>query len=603
MNAEDSRVAEAIAGEAEAIAQAVEVVAGRLRRGGRLIYLGAGTSGRLGVLDAAECPPTFNSPPEQVVGLIAGGPSALVRAVEGAEDRREAAAADLQAVNLNGNDVVLGIATSGRTPYVLAGLEHARRRGAFTIGLSCNRDAELASHADLTIAPVVGPEVLSGSTRLKAGTATKMVLNMITTGAMVLLGKTYGNLMVDLRATNRKLRERSRRIVSALAGLSPAEADRLLARCDGEVKTAVVAHLGSIPPDEARQRLARSGGHLRGAIDGLASPPPEGTAASGELVLGVDGGGSKTIAWLARQGGAGEATPLGRGTAGPSNPQAVGFALALENLDRAIAAAFSEAAIDRGTLAAAVLALAGSDRDENRRVLHRWAEDRRLARRVEIVHDAAAVLAAGTSGGWGVALIAGTGSFSFGETADGRSARAGGWGFLMGDEGGGYALALAGLRAAARAADGRGPATALVAGFLERLGLNSPPELVTAVYRMAADRAAIASLAKIVIERADEQDAAALAIVDRAAAELAGLVEAVARKLELGKGSSPFPLALAGGLLTSSPRLRAGVLDRLAAVSLRADPVVPVVDPVRGALKRAAALACAPPRPCRGETA
>src|SRR5262245_53394530 len=212
MNAEDARVIPAVASQAEAIARAVEVIADRLRAGGRLIYTGAGTSGRLGVLDATECPPTFNATPGQVIGLIAGGPSALTRAVEGAEDRPELADHDLAAVHVSAKDVVVGIATSGRTPYVLGAVAYARRIGAFTIGLSCNADSDLIPEVDLAITPVVGPEVLSGSTRLKAGTATKLVLNMISTGAMVRLGKTFGNLMVDLRATNEKLRHRTNRI-------------------------------------------------------------------------------------------------------------------------------------------------------------------------------------------------------------------------------------------------------------------------------------------------------------------------------------------------------------------------------------------------------
>ncbi len=267
MNSEDAKVAGAVAEQAEAIAQAIQVVADHLRSGGRLIYLGAGTSGRLGVIDAAECPPTFNTPPEMVLGLIAGGPRAMLRAQEGAEDHPEAAVADLKKVHLSEKDVVFGIATSGRTPYVIGGLQYAQKLGAYTIGLSCNRDNDLAPCCRLLITPVVGPEVVSGSTRLKAGTATKMVLNMVTTGAMVLLGKTYGNLMVDLQATCSKLQDRSRRIVVMLTGLSAAEADRLLARCNGEVKTAIVVHHLKIDPQEARYRLEQCDGHLRRALE------------------------------------------------------------------------------------------------------------------------------------------------------------------------------------------------------------------------------------------------------------------------------------------------------------------------------------------------
>jgi N-acetylmuramic acid 6-phosphate etherase len=268
MNAEDASIAAAVGKQRDAIAAAMEVIADRLRGGGRLIYIGAGTSGRLGVLDASECPPTFNTDPSQVVGLIAGGQTAMFRAVEGAEDSPETAVVDLKGIELSNKDVLVGIATSGRTPYVIGGLNYARSIGCFAVGFSCNDAAALAECSDLTIIPVVGPEVISGSTRLKAGTATKMVLNMLTTGAMVLLGKTYGNLMVDLRATNVKLTQRTRRIVSALTDLSEADSQAILDRCDGELKTAVVAQLSSLSADEARSRLQQAGGHLRRALQG-----------------------------------------------------------------------------------------------------------------------------------------------------------------------------------------------------------------------------------------------------------------------------------------------------------------------------------------------
>lgn len=262
INAEDSQVAAAVGAEGAAIAKAIEVIADRMRRGGRLVYFGAGTSGRLGVLDAAECPPTFNTPHGQVVGIIAGGYAALLRAVEGAEDSPALAIEDLKNIDLGPLDVAVGIATSGRTPYVIGGLEYAKAAGAFTIALSCNHGAEIAAKADLAITPVVGPEVVSGSTRLKAGTATKMVLNMLSTGAMVRLGKTFGNLMVDLQPTNHKLVIRSRRIVSLSTGLDMNEAKEALDRCNGEVKTAIVAELLSVSPAEARQLLHEADGHV-----------------------------------------------------------------------------------------------------------------------------------------------------------------------------------------------------------------------------------------------------------------------------------------------------------------------------------------------------
>ena len=267
INSEDAKVSEAVNQQAEAIAKAIDVIANRLQHGGRLIYIGAGTSGRLGILDAAECPPTFNSDPTQVVGIIAGGPGALLKAVEGAEDSPEFAEQDLKKIDLCSHDVVVGIATSGRTPYVMGALDYARSQGAYAIGLSCNRDPALSARADLSINPVVGPEILSGSTRMKAGTATKMVLNMLSTGAMVRMGKTYGNLMVDLQATNVKLTERSRRIVCKLTGVSPEAATNLLQQCRGELKTAIVSQRLGLPPEQARLRLQASQGHLRKALD------------------------------------------------------------------------------------------------------------------------------------------------------------------------------------------------------------------------------------------------------------------------------------------------------------------------------------------------
>ncbi|MFM9025207.1 MAG: N-acetylmuramic acid 6-phosphate etherase, partial [Planctomycetaceae bacterium] len=245
--------------------------AARRAPGGRLVYMGAGTSGRLGVLAATECPPTFGTPPEMVLGVIAGGPPALTRAVEGAEDRPELAVTDLTGVGLGPRDVLVGIATSGRTPYVIAGLQHARSLGCFTVGLACNENSALAPHADVVIAPCVGPEIVAGSTRLKAGTATKMVLNMLTTGAMIRMGKTYGNLMVDLRATNTPVVLRGGGMVASLVGVAEAEAERLLAAADGELKTAVVARLRGVSPAEARRLLAAAGGHLRRALEGAAA--------------------------------------------------------------------------------------------------------------------------------------------------------------------------------------------------------------------------------------------------------------------------------------------------------------------------------------------
>lgn len=266
MNGEDSTVPAAVANQLPRIAAAIDATAERAARGGRLIYAGAGTAGRLGVLDASECPPTFNTDPAQVVGLIAGGPGAMVTSVEGAEDSKELAAADLHAIKLTPDDTVVGISASGRTPYAVGAVEHARDIGALTIGLSCNADSALAAAAEHGIEVVVGPELLTGSTRLKAGTAQKLVLNMLSTITMIRLGKTYGNLMVDVRASNEKLRARSRRIVALATGASDDEIETALAATDGEVKNAILTILGGVDGPTADTLLTESEGHLREAL-------------------------------------------------------------------------------------------------------------------------------------------------------------------------------------------------------------------------------------------------------------------------------------------------------------------------------------------------
>jgi N-acetylmuramic acid 6-phosphate etherase len=248
------------------IAQLVEKIAARMRGNGRLIYVGAGTSGRLGVLDAAECPPTFHTRPEQVVGVIAGGETAVMRSIEGAEDDLAAGAAALRALNLQAGDCVVGLAASGRTPFVVGALQEAKMIGALTVAVVCNVPSPVAEAAELVIAPLVGPEIVTGSTRLKAGTVQKLVLNMISTAVMVRLGKTYGNLMVDVQATNNKLRARAGRIVATAANVDGETAESALHASDGEVKTAIVSTLLHVSSDEARQRLRAVDGNVREAV-------------------------------------------------------------------------------------------------------------------------------------------------------------------------------------------------------------------------------------------------------------------------------------------------------------------------------------------------
>jgi N-acetylmuramic acid 6-phosphate etherase len=273
INAEDATVSAAVATQREAIARAIELAEQTFRGGGRLIYAGAGTSGRLGVLDAAECPPTFGTDPAMVQALIAGGPPALTRAQEGAEDRPAEAVRDVDALAVGDRDFVIGIAASGTTPYVRAALERARALGARTGIVACSPPPdELLRAVDVAIVPLTGPEVVTGSTRMKAGTATKLVLNTITTGAMIRLGKTWGNLMVDLRATNDKLRDRSERIVMEVCGVSRPEARVVLDGAGGRVKTAIVMQKRGVGADEADRVIEQAGGVTRRVISD--APPP-----------------------------------------------------------------------------------------------------------------------------------------------------------------------------------------------------------------------------------------------------------------------------------------------------------------------------------------
>jgi N-acetylmuramic acid 6-phosphate etherase len=266
MARQNTSVTEAVSARVPAIAAAVDAAAERMRAGGRLVYVGAGTAGRLGVLDASECPPTFGVPPELVVGLIAGGPAAVTGAVEGAEDDTDAAVADLDRLGITAGDTVVGISASGRTPYVVAAVRHAASLGALTIGVSCNAGAPLSEAAGHGVEVVVGPEVVSGSTRLKAGTAQKLVLNMISTILMVRLGRTYGDLMVGVVAVNDKLRVRAARIVAEATGADPEAAGRTLAACGGDVKAAILCLATGVSPDAAAQVLAGVGGNLRAAF-------------------------------------------------------------------------------------------------------------------------------------------------------------------------------------------------------------------------------------------------------------------------------------------------------------------------------------------------
>ncbi|MBN3525016.1 N-acetylmuramic acid 6-phosphate etherase [Paenibacillus apiarius] len=266
MNEEDAKVAHAVREQIPQIAQAVAKIAESLRQNGRLIYTGAGTSGRIGLLDAVECPPTFGTLPEQVVGLIAGGEKAFIKAVEGAEDSRELGVEDLKNIQLTEKDTLVGIAASGRTPYVIAGLEYANQIGANTVAIACNKNSEVGRAAQIAIEIMNGPEVLTGSTRLKSGTSQKLVCNMLSTAAMIQVGKVYGNLMVDVQLTNEKLVERAKRIVMEATSCDYATAEKYLELADNKPKAAIVMILTGLTYEETLQKLEQSQGFVRQAI-------------------------------------------------------------------------------------------------------------------------------------------------------------------------------------------------------------------------------------------------------------------------------------------------------------------------------------------------
>ncbi|CAI0909233.1 MULTISPECIES: N-acetylmuramic acid 6-phosphate etherase [Serratia] len=269
INSEDQKVPLAVAATLLEIARVVDLVVDAFACGGRLIYCGAGTSGRLGILDASECPPTYGTPREQVVGLIAGGHAAILQAVENAEDSPQMGEQDLRNLGFNARDVLVGIAASGRTPYVLGAIAYARSVGATAVAISCNPNSEMGQAADIAIEPVVGPEVVTGSSRMKAGTAQKLILNMITTGAMIRSGKVYSNLMVDVEATNAKLIQRQVNIVVEATECSPEEAEEALNQCQRHCKTAIVMILGGLSAPEASAVLSKNKGFIRQALQGI----------------------------------------------------------------------------------------------------------------------------------------------------------------------------------------------------------------------------------------------------------------------------------------------------------------------------------------------
>lgn len=526
MNDEDAGVAAAVRTQAAQIAAGVRVMTAALRQGGRVFYIGAGTSGRLGILDAAECPPTFGTDPERVQALMAGGGEAAGRAKEGAEDDADAGREDLRARGVTARDAIVGLAASGRTPYVAGAMAFAREVGARTIAVVCNPAGPLIDLADVAIVPVVGPEVVMGSTRLKAGTAQKLVLNMLSTMTMVQLGKVYTNLMVDMHASNVKLKNRAVRMLRLATGLAAEEAEHSLAEAGGSLKAAIVSHLAGVSPAEAKARLEAADGRVREAL--AAGTRPQATVVGEHsYYLGIDGGQSGTRCLIIRDDGA----IHGAGAAGKvSHVLAPGGVAALASVLReAVGSAMGAA---RVPLSAAFLGLSGivpGGRLEA--AVRRAAAEVLPDTPVYVDSDGAIALAGALTLRPGLIAIAGSGSLVLGVDTTGRAERAGGWGYLFGDEPGAFGIALAAIKRASREADSGEVSSRLHRAILGHFRAGSLSEITRGFYASELDRVAIASLTPVLALLAAEGDDETARIFREAATVLADQMVQVAGRL------------------------------------------------------------------------
>ncbi|KAK5164507.1 uncharacterized protein LTR77_009713 [Saxophila tyrrhenica] len=602
INNEDATIPGAVQTCIPTIAAAIDALTPRVRAGGRVLYVGAGTSGRLGVLDASEIPPTFSALPSQFVALIAGGDVALRSAQEGAEDSVEGAVKDLEALEINGElDSLIGIAASGRTPYVLSSLAFAKAKGCVTVGIACSAPSPMSEcgHVDFMVDAVTGPEVVAGSTRMKAGTATKLILNMISTGVMIRTGKTFGNIMIDVKSTNVKLQMRARRILRHICGdrclAFDGEIDQILEEADRSVKLAAAKLMLDVSINEARQRLENANGVLADLLidaeSGLnnAVTPEE----REPYVLCVDGGGSKGRAVVANRHG-----QLGRGEAGPCNPNDLGIEGAVAAIALAIENAISSHPEAKGSRVSDVhfvesaICIAGIDREplqsrmrmEMVRLLGETSGANMYTMNdLELLASIAGREHAATEV---VVLVAGTGSVAMRyRLADGRCvriARAGGWGALLGDEGSGFDVGRKAIRLALQEQDvvesTHGPKNGAVKDPLHELltshfrskgASQDQHNLLDRVLVEPSGSAAspsdtkrrVAACAQLVLDSIDSSPQARM-IVDSAAADLGNLARASCSRSDGAKEDRV--LVLAGGLMHST-HFRKELVSRLVA--------------------------------------
>ncbi|KFY83831.1 hypothetical protein V500_09869 [Pseudogymnoascus sp. VKM F-4518 (FW-2643)] len=611
INSEDASVAAAVQKCLPVIAQAIDALEPKARKGGRIVYVGAGTSGRLGVLDASEIPPTFSASSEQFVALIAGGDVALRHAQEGAEDDVEAATRDLKALDLNSDlDSLIGVAASGRTPYVLSCLAFAKSLGCTTIGIACCAPSAMSSsgNVDHMISVVTGPEVVTGSTRMKAGTATKLVLNMLSTGVMIRVGKTYGNMMIDLKATNNKLQQRSRNIIRTICGqsapVSDDELDQILVLCNGSVKLAVATIILQVSGDEATKQLDAAKGVLADVLD------DKPTSEDRHFVLCVDGGGSKCAAVLLGRNG-----QEGRGEAGECNVSSSGIGSVIASISLAVQRAVDSCAATKGMQFRSVpfkaiwIGLAGYDRPEIVGLVtsalvdlfNRPVDDGlRISNDIELL---VAPLAEKRHLDSVTILIAGTGSGAMSYRRVGNqfipNGRRGGWGGLLGDDGSGYSIGREGLRVALEAADEANMMRKtdrtiehidpLVAKIFEHFGLDEKPgchvDLLSRI--LLSDRGQqdstlrkrIADVSRIVFDVASHSDTAKV-IIENGSKSLVRILRLIIDAREADASTSA--LILAGGLMQVETYQHM-VLDGLPSSSQHFDFIQAVKNPALNA--------------------
>ncbi|PVU91165.1 hypothetical protein BB561_004541 [Smittium simulii] len=556
INDEDKTVALAVEAILDQITAAVDGIAERMAKGGRILYFGAGTSGRLGVLDASECPPTYSTHPDLVVGIMAGGDAAIRVAQENVEDSVETGKEDCRKENITAIDTVVGIAASGRTPYVIGALDYARQVGALTIGVSTNAVSTLNECVDIILAAEVGPEVVTGSTRMKSGTAQKLILNMLTTGAMIKLGKTYGNLMVDFKPTNEKLRLRAPKIVCEVTGVTRDEALEALSKCGGQVKIAIMSIITKTNPEQAAKLLEDNGNILVKAIDSHKQTTNSSTTTEESdpemlpVIMTADGGGTKTLIYLVDLQG----NEVGQATVESTNYSSVSLDMICQRISNGLDLAI--AGRKNIKVVKSLVGLAGIGDPAKTKILQDKLQN--LSPNLTVITDIKLVstgLPKSTADSLSVSVIAGTGSATLAELPDGTVEVCGGWGPVLGDQGSGTSLGSNCLRAVSAAIEKAGPDTLMVECVRSKWNVQQRLDFVRYVQALRPDQARVetAKLAEIVLDCAyNKQDPVALEIVKREVLVFSNFVTSLLRK----HNASSVNIAVTGSVIVKSEAYR-----------------------------------------------